>query len=178
MSLSFFYSAPRGYNALRCDHQGQFAFFAPRPNCAHTGASGITTVFSEDRAQPGSSGRIGGEFRIQALLLIPWIIAFSPPMHTASTSRGPGSEVRTSSQSGAAAAYAGVSAHVASVPPQGAPAQATAHQAQRHGQDADGRGLVDMRDGVWHIVDPLFEEWLRRSSPLADRQLPEATGAD
>jgi hypothetical protein len=56
--LSLFYSAPRGYNALRCDHQGQFAFFAPRPNCAHTGASGITTVFSEDRAQPGSSGEL------------------------------------------------------------------------------------------------------------------------
>jgi hypothetical protein len=34
-----------------------------------------------------------------------------------------------------------------------------------------GRGLVDLRDGVWHVVDPLFEEWLRRSSPLAD-QLP------
>jgi hypothetical protein len=35
-----------------------------------------------------------------------------------------------------------------------------------------------MRDGVWHIVDPLFDEWLRRSSPLADRQLPEAADAD
>jgi hypothetical protein len=32
-----------------------------------------------------------------------------------------------------------------------------------------GRGLVDERDGEWYIVDPLFEEWLRRSSPLADR---------
>jgi hypothetical protein len=32
-----------------------------------------------------------------------------------------------------------------------------------------GRGLVNLRDGVWHIVDPLFEEWLRRSSPLADQ---------
>jgi hypothetical protein len=32
-----------------------------------------------------------------------------------------------------------------------------------------GRGLVDERDGVWYIVDPLFDEWLRRSSPLADR---------
>jgi hypothetical protein len=31
------------------------------------------------------------------------------------------------------------------------------------------RGLVDERDGVWYIVDPLFDEWLRRSSPLADR---------
>jgi hypothetical protein len=31
-----------------------------------------------------------------------------------------------------------------------------------------GRGLVDERDGVWYIVDPLFDEWLRRSSPLAD----------
>jgi energy-coupling factor transporter ATP-binding protein EcfA2 len=40
------------------------------------------------------------------------------------------------------------------------------------------RGLVDMRDGVWHIVDPLFEEWLRRSSPLADRQLPGASDGD
>ena len=32
-----------------------------------------------------------------------------------------------------------------------------------------GRGLVDQREGVWYIVDPLFSEWLRRSSPLADR---------
>jgi hypothetical protein len=31
-----------------------------------------------------------------------------------------------------------------------------------------GRGLVDERDGSWYIVDPLFNEWLRRSSPLAD----------
>ncbi len=31
-----------------------------------------------------------------------------------------------------------------------------------------GRGLVDERDGVWYIVDPLFSEWLRRASPLAD----------
>jgi hypothetical protein len=31
------------------------------------------------------------------------------------------------------------------------------------------RGLVDERDGSWYIVDPLFAEWLRRSSPLADR---------
>lgn len=29
------------------------------------------------------------------------------------------------------------------------------------------RGLVDDRDGEWYIVDPLFAEWLRRSSPLA-----------
>ena len=33
-----------------------------------------------------------------------------------------------------------------------------------------GRGLVDERGGVWYIVDPLFAEWLRRSSPLADRR--------
>jgi hypothetical protein len=32
-----------------------------------------------------------------------------------------------------------------------------------------GRGLVDERDGTWYIVDPLFNEWLRRSSPLADQ---------
>ncbi len=32
-----------------------------------------------------------------------------------------------------------------------------------------GRGLVDQRDGAWYIVDPLFGEWLRRASPLADR---------
>jgi hypothetical protein len=32
-----------------------------------------------------------------------------------------------------------------------------------------GRGLVDERDGVWYVVDPLFAEWLRRASPLADR---------
>jgi hypothetical protein len=30
------------------------------------------------------------------------------------------------------------------------------------------RGLVDDRNGVWYIVDPLFAEWLRRASPLAD----------
>lgn len=29
------------------------------------------------------------------------------------------------------------------------------------------RGLVDQRDGVWYVVDPLFNEWLRRTSPLA-----------
>lgn len=34
-----------------------------------------------------------------------------------------------------------------------------------------GRGLVDERDGSWYIVDPLFNEWLRRSSPLADRPM-------
>lgn len=32
-----------------------------------------------------------------------------------------------------------------------------------------GRGLVDRRDDAWYIVDPLFSEWLRRTSPLADR---------
>jgi hypothetical protein len=32
-----------------------------------------------------------------------------------------------------------------------------------------GRGLVDRRDGAWYVVDPLFSEWLRRASPLADR---------
>jgi AAA domain len=32
-----------------------------------------------------------------------------------------------------------------------------------------GRGLVDRREGIWYIVDPLFGEWLRRASPLADR---------
>ncbi|MGH2868141.1 MAG: hypothetical protein ACRDNK_11330 [Solirubrobacteraceae bacterium] len=31
------------------------------------------------------------------------------------------------------------------------------------------RGLCDQRDGTWFIVDPLFSEWLRRASPLADR---------
>ena len=30
------------------------------------------------------------------------------------------------------------------------------------------RGLVDDRNGTWYIVDPLFAEWLRRASPLAD----------
>jgi hypothetical protein len=35
------------------------------------------------------------------------------------------------------------------------------------------RGLVDARDGSWYIVDPLFNEWLRRASPLADRPFPE-----
>jgi hypothetical protein len=37
-----------------------------------------------------------------------------------------------------------------------------------------GRGVVDERDGSWYIVDPLFNEWLRRSSPLADRPILEA----
>jgi AAA domain len=32
-----------------------------------------------------------------------------------------------------------------------------------------GRGLVDQREGGWYIVDPLFGEWLRRASPLAER---------
>jgi AAA domain len=36
------------------------------------------------------------------------------------------------------------------------------------------RGLVDRRDGTWYIVDPLFGEWLRRASPLADRPAPPA----
>ena len=31
------------------------------------------------------------------------------------------------------------------------------------------RGLVDVRDDLWYVVDPLFAEWLRRASPLADR---------
>jgi hypothetical protein len=31
------------------------------------------------------------------------------------------------------------------------------------------RGLVDQRENTWYIVDPLFGEWLRRASPLADR---------
>jgi hypothetical protein len=31
-----------------------------------------------------------------------------------------------------------------------------------------GRGLVDQREKTWYIVDPLFAEWLRRASPLAD----------
>ncbi len=38
-----------------------------------------------------------------------------------------------------------------------------------------GRGLVEQRGGAWHIVDPLFAEWLKRASPLADRTLPELT---
>jgi hypothetical protein len=33
------------------------------------------------------------------------------------------------------------------------------------------RGLVDERDSTWYIVDPLFSEWLRRASPLAERPL-------
>ena len=39
-----------------------------------------------------------------------------------------------------------------------------------------GRGLVDERGGNWYIVDPLFDEWLRRSSPLSEAHgshLPE-----
>ena len=36
------------------------------------------------------------------------------------------------------------------------------------------RGLVDRRaDGSWELVDPLFAEWLRRASPLADRPAAE-----
>ncbi len=38
-----------------------------------------------------------------------------------------------------------------------------------------GRGLVDLRDGIWYIVDPLFGEWLRRASPLADRAAEEGS---
>jgi hypothetical protein len=38
------------------------------------------------------------------------------------------------------------------------------------------RGLVDQRDGTWYIVDPLFNEWLRRASPLADRPMSEVPG--
>ena len=41
-----------------------------------------------------------------------------------------------------------------------------------------GRGLVDERDGSWYIVDPLFNEWLRRSSPLADRPMLAGPGGD
>jgi hypothetical protein len=38
------------------------------------------------------------------------------------------------------------------------------------------RGLVDRRGGSWYVVDPLFGEWLRRASPLADRPaLPPGT---
>jgi hypothetical protein len=33
------------------------------------------------------------------------------------------------------------------------------------------RGLVDRRENTWYIVDPLFSEWLRRASPLADRAI-------
>ncbi len=35
------------------------------------------------------------------------------------------------------------------------------------------RGLVDQRDGSWYVVDPLFDEWLRRSSPFAERPPPD-----
>ena len=41
-----------------------------------------------------------------------------------------------------------------------------------------GRGLVDQRDGSWYIVDPLFNEWLRRASPLADRPALERPADD
>jgi hypothetical protein len=40
-----------------------------------------------------------------------------------------------------------------------------------------GRGLVDQRDGVWEIVDPLFAEWLRRHSPLSTREAAPREGA-
>lgn len=32
-----------------------------------------------------------------------------------------------------------------------------------------GRGLVGLREDVWHIVDPLVERWLQRSSAPADQ---------
>jgi hypothetical protein len=35
----------------------------------------------------------------------------------------------------------------------------------------EGRGLVEQKEDSWQIVDPLFAEWLRRSSPLADGPL-------
>jgi energy-coupling factor transporter ATP-binding protein EcfA2 len=31
-----------------------------------------------------------------------------------------------------------------------------------------GRGLVDRLDNEWYVVDPLFDEWLRCASPLAE----------
>lgn len=37
-------------------------------------------------------------------------------------------------------------------------------------QRLQGRGLVDRRDDDWYVVDPLFAEWLRRASPLADQR--------
>jgi hypothetical protein len=36
-----------------------------------------------------------------------------------------------------------------------------------------GRGLVDERDGAWYVVDPLFGEWLRRTSPFAEPRVVE-----
>jgi hypothetical protein len=30
------------------------------------------------------------------------------------------------------------------------------------------RRLVDQRDHEWYVVDPLFGEWLRRASPMAE----------
>jgi hypothetical protein len=41
-----------------------------------------------------------------------------------------------------------------------------------------GRGLVDKREASWYIVDPLFNEWLRRASPLADRPMAEVLDDD
>jgi hypothetical protein len=41
-----------------------------------------------------------------------------------------------------------------------------------------GRGLVDERDGAWYVVDPLFSEWLRRASPLADQPPSEDLRAE
>lgn len=40
------------------------------------------------------------------------------------------------------------------------------------------RGLVDQRAGTWYIVDPLFSEWLRRASPLADHQISLGSADD
>ncbi len=40
-----------------------------------------------------------------------------------------------------------------------------------------GRGLVDERGGAWYVVDPLFAEWLRRASPLAERPAALPPGA-
>jgi hypothetical protein len=39
-----------------------------------------------------------------------------------------------------------------------------------------GRGLADQRAGTWYIVDPLFGEWLRRASPLADQTPTRSLG--
>ena len=36
------------------------------------------------------------------------------------------------------------------------------------------RGLVDLRNRSWYVVDPLFAEWLRRASPLAEQSGPPA----
>jgi hypothetical protein len=39
---------------------------------------------------------------------------------------------------------------------------------KRAAERLQARGLVDQNGDEWYIVDPLFAEWLRRSSPLAD----------